>query len=253
MRSRTDYILGTDGRLLGNVSVRDPRHNSDRYMVLGCLHSASLREHARYLGGRKRLPLRPPPAPTREDRIFAALRRAFPKPQAREARKNVWISATTWRLVYERVSALWDISKDQALIWRLGHAIKESLREDRKRRAEEAGADVETLLGSDPPLYREAWHRIKGWYKAAVDRDPPPARVTLERVTVDRLELYSYVPPSRNKHPHFRAAVPVGQLGAYGGQYRVGGDTTTQSPLRGGIGDAGRTPEEVDGNSEKVR
>ena len=43
VRSRTDYILGTYRRLFGNVSVRDPRHNSDHYMVLGFLHSASLR------------------------------------------------------------------------------------------------------------------------------------------------------------------------------------------------------------------
>ena len=45
VRSRTDYILGTDRRLFGNVSVRDPRHNSNHYTVLGCLHSASMREH----------------------------------------------------------------------------------------------------------------------------------------------------------------------------------------------------------------
>ena len=59
VRSRTDYILGKDCRLFGNVSVLDPMHNSYHYMVLGCLHSASLREHARYLGGRKCLPLHP--------------------------------------------------------------------------------------------------------------------------------------------------------------------------------------------------
>ena len=35
--SRTDYILRTDRHLFWNVSVRDPRHNSDHYMVLGCL------------------------------------------------------------------------------------------------------------------------------------------------------------------------------------------------------------------------
>ena len=43
MWSCTDYILGTDRRLFGNVSVRDPRHNSDHYLVLGCLRSASLK------------------------------------------------------------------------------------------------------------------------------------------------------------------------------------------------------------------
>ena len=40
VRSRTDYILGTDSRLFRNVAVRYPRHNSDHYMVLGCLTSA---------------------------------------------------------------------------------------------------------------------------------------------------------------------------------------------------------------------
>ena len=35
VRSWTDYILGTDRRLLKNVAVRDPRHNSDHYTVLG--------------------------------------------------------------------------------------------------------------------------------------------------------------------------------------------------------------------------
>ena len=52
VRSHTDYILGTDRRIFVNVSIRDPRHNSDYYIVLGCLHSASLKEHARYLRGR---------------------------------------------------------------------------------------------------------------------------------------------------------------------------------------------------------
>ena len=88
VRSRTDYILGTDRRLFGNVSVRDPQHNSDHYMVLGCLPSASLTEHKRYLGGRKRWPVRLPSKPTRVDQLFTALRRAVPKAGPREARRN---------------------------------------------------------------------------------------------------------------------------------------------------------------------
>ena len=84
VRSRTGYILGTDRCLFWNVSVWDPRQNNDHYMVLGCLRSAPKREHARYLTGRKKLPLRPPYEPTREDGIFTALRRAVPKPHTRE-------------------------------------------------------------------------------------------------------------------------------------------------------------------------
>ena len=65
---------------------------------------------------------------------------------------------------------------------------------DRRQRAEEAGAEIEALVGADPPLIQEAWHWIKGWYKAAVDRAPLPARVTLKRITAERVALYSYVP-----------------------------------------------------------
>ena len=61
--------------------------------------------------------------------------------------------------------------------------------------------EVEEILGSDPPLYQEAWHRIKGWYRAAVNFNPPPARVTLDRIMAEQVELYSYVPPQRANIP----------------------------------------------------
>ena len=105
VRSRTDYILGTDQSLFSNVSVWDLRHNTDHLMVVGCLRSAQAREHAKYLTGQKKLLLQPPTNPTREDRIFAAVRRAVPKPHAREQRTGEWISEETWRLFDERVSA----------------------------------------------------------------------------------------------------------------------------------------------------
>ena len=153
--SRTDYILGTDRRLLWNLSVWDPRHNTNHYMVLGCLHSAPEKEHTKYLTGRKQLPLRPPSDPTREDGIFAALRRAVPKPHARERRKNGWILEDTWRIVDERVSAR-KKTRDQTQIRRLSRAIAASLKGDKRRRVETAGEEVEALLGAEPPMSREA-------------------------------------------------------------------------------------------------
>ena len=56
------------------------------------------------------------------------------------------------------------------------------------------GGDRGTV-GVGPPLHLEAWHWIKKWYKDAVDRAPPPAQVTLKRITMERVELYSYAPP----------------------------------------------------------
>ena len=55
------------------------------------------------------------------------------------------------------------------------------------------------LLGADPPNPKETWRLLKGWYKAAVDRAPPPARDTIKRITAERVDLYSYVPsPGEN-------------------------------------------------------
>ena len=193
VRSRTDYILGTDQSIFRNVSVRNPRHNTDHFMVVGCLRSAPEREHTRYIAGSNKSPLRPPTEPTRDDGIFAALRRAVPKPHAKERRKNEWISEETWSLVDKRVSARRGTGV-QARIRRLGRAIRESLKGDRKRRLEIAGEEVEMLLGEDPPNAKEAWRRLKGWYKAAVNCAPPPARAMLERITAERVDLYSYVP-----------------------------------------------------------
>ena len=84
-------------------------------------------------------------------------------------------------------------------IQRLDRAIRAILQGDRKRRVEIAGQEVETLLGEDPPNAKEEWRRLKGWYKAAVNRAPPPTRATLERITAEWVNLYSYVPsPGEN-------------------------------------------------------
>ena len=60
VRYRTDYLLGTDLRMFHNISVWDPQHNYGHYMVLGCLHGTTQREHSLYLGQRQRSPLQLP-------------------------------------------------------------------------------------------------------------------------------------------------------------------------------------------------
>ena len=127
---------------------------------LGPLHGPGLSaerpppptEHKRYLGGRKRWPVRLPKEPTRTDQLFAALRRAVPRAQPREARRNAWISESTWRLIDERVSARRDPRYRQDYKQRLGKAVQKSLAIDRRRRADEVGAEVEALVKADPPL-----------------------------------------------------------------------------------------------------
>ena len=56
---------------------------------------------------------------------------------------------------------------------------------------------MEALVKAGPPLIQEAWYRLQGWYKAAVDRAPPPAQAMLRPVTAERVALYSRISPPR--------------------------------------------------------
>ena len=96
--------------------------------------------------------------PMREDGLFAALRRAVPKPKPRDAQENAWISATTWRLAEEIFSALRYPARDQSLIQMLGRAINAILKRERRQGTEESVEEVKHLLLLDPPIHREAWH-----------------------------------------------------------------------------------------------
>ena len=68
---------------------------------------------------------------------------------------------------------------------------------------------METLLGLDPPLHWESWHQLKGWYRAAINRAPTTAWVTLELITAEWVDLYSYVPPPGANKPISVDPLPV--------------------------------------------
>ena len=57
------------------------------------------------------------------------------------------------------------------------------------------------MLQEDPPNARGAWRRMKGWYRTAATRGPPPARATLERITAEQTDLYRRVPPPGENIP----------------------------------------------------
>ena len=120
------------------------------------------------------MPLQPPKDPTREDEIFGDLRRAVPKPHEREKHRNAWISDKTCRITDKRFLARRG-ARVRARLRRLGRAVRASPKVDRRRRVEDAGKDVEALLGEDPPNAKETWRRMKGWYRAAENRSPLPA------------------------------------------------------------------------------
>ena len=111
-------------------------------MVIRLLRGGTARAQGKYISGRRKIPMKPPRRPTREDELFGDIRRSVLKPQPREQHQNAWISKETWRLVDERVT-MRRKSRARTGLWKLGRDIQASMKEDRKRRVEEAETAIE--------------------------------------------------------------------------------------------------------------
>ena len=174
VRSWADYILETERHLFRNMSVQDPKHNSDHYLILGCLRSAILREHENCLWRSTRHPLCNPTTPTKWGGIFVSLRWTIPNTKSQEGRNNTWILVDTRRIVDTRVSVRQDPAHNQGLLGCLSRQIAAILKEDWHQRVETARGNMEDLLTSEPPLQKEAYNHMKGWYKVASGCASPP-------------------------------------------------------------------------------
>jgi hypothetical protein len=201
--SRCDYLLGTDRRTFTNVCLKEPRFDSDHYMILGKIRSAKLKKNGAYLRKRKRFSLRIPSArPLKSaESLFEYLQLSVEKQETETRRVASWISAETWGLVDTRTALRREVNPDRAAIRCLNRAVEASLKADRKRRIEVAGDKVESILMVDPPDLQAAWNAMKGWYREAGDRAPPPARSTLEKVTTERAALYRKEQPPGDPIP----------------------------------------------------
>ena len=134
---------------------------------------------------------------------------------------------------------------EQTRIRRLSRSIATSLKGYSIQRVDTAGEEVERLLGADPPMPPEAWQCLKGWYKATVDRAPPPARGTPKRITAERADLYSYVPSPGKNIPISFQPVPVDNSVPTKDKIEEAVKHLRRNRSGGGVGDEGRAPERV--------
>ena len=110
-----------------------------------------------------------------------------------------WISDASWRLVDQK-NALCRLPGplNYTEYRRLTRRLKASFQEDRKQRTATAGALAEAELNQDPPRIKEAWNIIRRWFITVEDRPLPPSREDLQKVTNDRIKLYTKsLPPDR--------------------------------------------------------
>ena len=74
---------------------------------------------------------------------------------------------------------------------------------------EKSGGKIEDLLTSDPPLHKEAWRQMKGWYKIMAVRASNPARLTIKRIIAERVALHHHIPPIGEKLPIYVDPLPL--------------------------------------------
>lgn len=197
VRSRVDYILGTDRRLFKSIKMRKPRHfTSDHYMLIGKFLTMPAKVHKGYLRGRKAFPLKSDPDPcSPQDALFATLKKqTTPPPPATKKTRPHWITAPTLKAMDQRCSLRRHAAHCRAEARRLTRLVNSCLKADRKLRTEEAGAAIQAALDSDDP--KTAYGHLAAWYKFHGDRTPKPSRQDLESVTRDFATLYTAEVPS---------------------------------------------------------
>ena len=137
VRSQTDYIMGTYSCLFQNVAVQDTQHNTDHYLVLGCLLGANPATNSRYLWKSTCFSIRPPYNLNKLDRMFSESRGAIVKPPRQECHRQACISSDTWILINIMMEERH--RKDQRTSWSLARVINAVLQGGCCRWAAESG------------------------------------------------------------------------------------------------------------------
>jgi hypothetical protein len=98
--SRCDYLLGVDRHTFSKVCLKDPRFDSDHFMILGTLNSATLKVNQTYLRGRQKCPLKVSERPLNKAvAIFEELQLSVERKECAVRRQVSWISSETWKLI----------------------------------------------------------------------------------------------------------------------------------------------------------
>jgi hypothetical protein len=103
--------------------------------------------------------------------------KCLPDPQ--KQRDRSWISITTWNLIDKRAFAVRWRQPDE-VIHSLSKAIWQSLRKDRRQRAEKVSREIETKIQSGN--VHGAFELLRGWYRRRGGKSPRPTRKDLNLI-----------------------------------------------------------------------
>jgi hypothetical protein len=199
-QSQCDYILSTNRRLFEMVGLCDPISYSTDHLMLRCrLPRQPTKCHKQYLCGRRQFPLKVPTLGplTQADTLYQELKYLIhiPLPTPR-SNPQQWMSATTFRLMDTRAALCRNKHHSCQEAGRLTRQIKQNLKADWRRQAEDAAWAIGDCLHTEEPDLQQAWNILKRWYRHATARQPQPSRADLVTVSTKYATLYTAESPS---------------------------------------------------------
>jgi hypothetical protein len=190
--SQPDYVMvrERDHRRFWNVGFRWPGyHESDHPAVVATIKSGR-RRLKEYRRKRQEFPLKLPPVEQQDDltRAFEALKVTCEEPEITKAHWSDWMSDSTWLLIKQHTSLRQAGQLCQSEGRRMQHTIHAALKRDRAARTAQVGESIIAKLAEGN--VHEAFRHLKGWYQEASETQARPCFQTMERQTVERVELY---------------------------------------------------------------
>jgi hypothetical protein len=121
-------------------------------------------------------------------RAFEKMKVACEEPETTKAHWRDWMSDSTWLLIKQRTS----LHRAGQLRWlegqRMQRAIHAALKKDHAVRTAQVGESITANLAEGN--VHEAFRHLKGWYREASDTQAEQCFQTMERQTLERVELY---------------------------------------------------------------
>jgi hypothetical protein len=143
-----------------------------------------------YWRKRQEFPLQLPPQELGDDltTAFVVLQATCKDPEAAKRHWHDWVSDKMWLLIKQCTSLPWAGRLRQCVGQCMQHAIYTLLKGDRTAHAAQVGESIVPNLAEGN--VHEAFHHLKGWYRAAMETQAWPCFQTIEKQTAERVDLY---------------------------------------------------------------
>jgi hypothetical protein len=190
-----DYTLAREGNMqqLKGVGFQWPQyHDLDHQAVVTTIQAGKQgkRRLKAYRRKRQEFPLQLPPQELWDDLMtaFVALQATCNNPEAAKRHWHDWVSNKMWLLIKQCTS----LCQAGRLCWCIGQrmqcTIYAALKVDHTARMVQVGESIVTNLAKGN--VHEAFHHLKGWYRAAMETQARPCFQTMEKQTAEHVDLY---------------------------------------------------------------